>query len=574
MSKLKHRRKKMNRSPLRSIFYWLVLIILIGPLLNCGLGLPVPSGEMSLSPTVTASTAQPVMGATQATPDLEATIQAAVEATQAAPDLEATVQAAVEATQAALDLETTEQAAQPTETLAPELVEPTESTIALDDTPPTTTDVSTTVADDTPTSPPDTPALSLSGENVEPLCPDSEPALVTDLDVRQTPDQPEPPARVPFLDPVFGTCLVRVTDRQTDLAADDPSAGLKNEYSRVQSFNADGSLILVRSIEANWYLYNAHTLQPLGQLPLAVEPRWDANNPDLLYYSDETRLMAYNVRSEEQSLVYDFATDFPGQSLAAVWTRYEGSPSLDSRYWGLMVQDQEWQNIAWLVYDRVEDRVIARRDLPDRPEIDTVTISPLGNYFLAYYDEYCEPGQLGDDAHPCGLMVYDRNLSNGRSLLRIIGHSDLALDAQGREVLIYQDIDTDHISMLNLADGTVTPLWPIDFSHTPIGLHFSGRAFHRPGWALISTYSGGHPTDYTWMDDQVFAVELKSGGRMVRLAHTHSLVDENQEHDYWAEPHASVNPDFTRVVFTSNWGRSGTGEVEMFLLELPLHWSE
>jgi hypothetical protein len=74
----------------------------------------------------------------------------------------------------------------------------------------------------------------------------------------------------------------------------------------------------VRSIEANWYLYDAHTLQPLGQLPLAVEPRWDASNPDLLYYSDETRLMAYNVRSEEQSLVHDFATDFSGQPLAAV----------------------------------------------------------------------------------------------------------------------------------------------------------------------------------------------------------------------------------------------------------------
>ena len=76
------------------------------------------------------------------------------------------------------------------------------------------------------------------------------------------------------------------------------------------------------------------------------------------------------------------------------------------------------------------------------------------------------------------------------------------------------------------------------------------------------------------MDDQVFAVELKAGGRVVRLAHTHSVVNEAMEHDYWAEPHASVNQDFTRVVFTSNWGRSGTEEVEMFLLELPADWPE
>jgi hypothetical protein len=411
------------------------------------------------------------------------------------------------------------------------------------------------------------------------LCPDPQPPFVTGFEVRQTPSLPEPPARVPFRDPVFGACLVRVTDRTSDLSPDDTSAGLKNEYSRVQSFNADESRILVLSTEATWYLYDADTLQPLGQLPFdgPVDPRWDASNPDVLYFSEETRLMAYDVRTGEQRLVHDFAADFPGQSLAAVWTRYEGSPSLDGRYWGLMAEDQDWLTTAFLVYDQQTDQVIATRDMRgasevDR-EIDSVTISPLGNYFLAYFDDYCEPGQLGDDTNPCGLMVYDRDLKNGRGLLRIVGHSDLALDADGREVMVYQDIDTDNISMLDLATGAVTALWPVDFSHTPIGMHISGRAFRQPGWALISTHDGD-PASYTWMDDQVFAIELKPGGRVVRLAHTHSLVDESQEHDYWAEPQASVNPDFTRVLFTTNWGRSGTAEVEMFLISLPPDWLE
>jgi len=56
-----------------------------------------------------------------------------------------------------------------------------------------------------------------------PLCPDPQPPLVTDFEVRQTPDVPEPEARVPFRDPVFGTCLVRVTDRAADLSPDDTS---------------------------------------------------------------------------------------------------------------------------------------------------------------------------------------------------------------------------------------------------------------------------------------------------------------------------------------------------------------
>ncbi|MCJ7706775.1 MAG: hypothetical protein MUO38_04065, partial [Anaerolineales bacterium] len=257
----------------------------------------------------------------------------------------------------------------------------------------------------TQSGPPETPAgpiitLPSPGASVgglSPLCPDPSPPLVTDLDVRQAPDLPEPAARLPFRDPVFGTCLVRVTDREADLAEGDTSPGLKNEYSRVQSFNADGSRMLVRGIEGTWYLYDAASLQPLTQLPLGTDPRWDGANPDLIYYSEDTRLMAYDIQSAQASLLHEFAADLPGQEITAVWTRYEGSPSLDSRYWGLMAENQDWMTVAYLVYDRETDQVIGQLDMPPA-EIDSVTISPLGTYFLAYLDEYCEPGQLGDEA--------------------------------------------------------------------------------------------------------------------------------------------------------------------------------
>jgi len=240
-----------------------------------------------------------------------------------------------------------------------------------------------------------------------------------------------------------------------------------------------------------------------------------------------------------------------------------------------MAENENWLASTYIVYDLQTDTMLATRDLRawsvDEREADSVTMSPLGNYFLVFMDKFYDYGQLGTDAHPCGLMIYDRNLQNGRGLLRIVGHSDAALDAQEHEVLVYQDIDTDNISMLDLETGVITPLWPIDFSQTAIGLHISGRAFQRPGWVVVSTHDG-NPASYTWMDDSVFAIQLKQGGSVVRLAHTHSLVDENMEHDYWAEPQASANQDMTRILFTSNWGRSGTGEVEMYMLELPADW--
>mgnify|MGYP001817155693 CR=1 FL=1 len=392
----------------------------------------------------------------------------------------------------------------------------------------------------------------------------------SNLEIQPVPSLDEPAPRQPFIDPVFGTCVVRVTDHAADLAGGDPSRGMKNEYSRVQSFNADGSLLIAFTTGGNWYLYDGVSLQPLGALPIRHEPRWDSGDPGLLYYTEDTRLMSYRISNGQQQVVHEFAGDFPGQDLAAVWTKYEGSPSVDNRYWGLMAEDTDWMTVAILVYDLQADQIVAMRETPPS-EIDSVAISPLSNYFLVYHDNYCETGRLGSAEAPCGLMVYDKNLENARGLLRIVGHSDLVLDVHEQEVLVYQDIDTDTISMLDLSSGEILPLLPIDFSRSNLGFHFSGRSFRMPGWILISTYNGSQPSS-TWMDDQVFAVELVEGGQVVRLAHTHSVVDDEMGHDYWAEPHASVSPDFTQVVFTSNWGRAGTGEVDMYMINLPENW--
>src|SRR3990170_7209835 len=214
------------------------------------------------------------------------------------------------------------------------------------------------------------------------LCGDPDRPLVTDLKVRQAPSLSEPAARTPFRDPVFQTCQVRLTDRAADIAPGDSSGGLKNEYSRVQAFNANESMILIRSTAATWYLYDAATLKPVRKLGFqgAVEPRWDAADPDLLHFIDGTRLSTYDVRTDQQRVVHDFAADLPGQRPAAIWTRGEGNPSFDGRYWGLMAEDENWLPVAFLVYDRMADRVVSLRDMRSvtgiKEDVDHVSISP------------------------------------------------------------------------------------------------------------------------------------------------------------------------------------------------------
>ena len=289
----------------------------------------------------------------------------------------------------------------------------------------------------------------------QPTCP-SFPGIsieATGKDVINPLSQPEPEPRLPFTDPAFNTCLIRVTDRTSDLSPYDPSPGIKNEYSRVQSFNADDSLILARGIEGTWYVYDAQTLLPYGEAPLDVEPRWDDEDPFTIYFFEDTSLYSYHLKEGERRNLHDFSSDFPEYSISVAWTRYEGSPSADRSLFGVMVQDQDWEVVGFGIYDLNADQLRARRLFPDGVEVDSVTISPSGKYFLAFFDTYCERGQLGTDQDPCGFMVYDQDLGNGRGLLRIVGHADIAFGERGKEVLVYQDIDTDFISMVDLASG-------------------------------------------------------------------------------------------------------------------------
>jgi hypothetical protein len=69
----------------------------------------------------------------------------------------------------------------------------------------------------------------------------------------------------------------------------------------------------------------------------------------------------------------------------------------------------------------------------------------------------------------------------------------------------------------------------------------------------------------------VFALELSAQPRIVQLAHHHSIRSAAEE-DYFAEPQVTVNRDFTRLLFASNWEQYGTGEVEMFMVVLPDGW--
>jgi hypothetical protein len=129
----------------------------------------------------------------------------------------------------------------------------------------------------------------------------------------------KPQRGIPFQDPTYHPCLVRLTDHGRDLSAEDSSRGLSNESSRIQSFNADGSHLIIRGSTGSWYLYDTGLLRPKSRLPVSIEPRWDARDPDILYSIMDTRWISYNLSSESVTILHDFISDFPGISITGVF---------------------------------------------------------------------------------------------------------------------------------------------------------------------------------------------------------------------------------------------------------------
>jgi hypothetical protein len=259
----------------------------------------------------------------------------------------------------------------------------------------------------------------------------------------------------------WGTCQVRVTD----YAADGLQGFARNDYSRRQAFNVNNTYQLVSANSGHWYIYNTLTNQKVnvpnstnnGALPGVAgdaEPQWHHNNPNVLFYLPTNgigmKLYRLNVATGVSTLKADFSARLKARwpDAMAAWTKSEGSPSADGRYWCFMVDGEGWRGRGIFTWDRYEDKILGMADLKDRP--DHVSMSPSGNHCVV--SNYGGPG----------VLAYNRDLSSFKKIANIGEHSDIGLDANGDDTYIsvdYQD-NGGNIYIVNLRTGVRTNLFP------------------------------------------------------------------------------------------------------------------
>lgn len=414
-----------------------------------------------------------------------------------------------------------------------------------------TSDASTTAAEPDPADlhaepPPSSPSASavLGTQKGSPSPgvsgPNGERALAALMEGHQVHRPPRlrlPELHEPFGDPVFGTCITRVTDPTQWFG----QKRIRHYYSKADPFNADSTRAILVGSSGVHLLYDAETWTPIHALRTAsseAELHWHPTDPSVLYQvdrvgnsSDLRGIYRYDVRSDTKQLLRDFS------EYESAKGKMEGNLDGSGRYYALVGKQSDGQLEAF-VYDLKKDEKSPPARVTGQMAGDWISVTPSGKYVVL----------MGGDRS----RVYDLQMRHLRDLPKgSFGHADLCTTADGRDVMVYDGADHQlnenrNINIIDLTSGEASIGTRIGWKATP---HVSCRNLDMPGWALISTQ--GPDPKYPNHDFEVFWLKLDGSGEVRRIAHHHS---SRKNGGYFAEQHAVTNRKGTIVVFASNWG--------------------
>lgn len=350
----------------------------------------------------------------------------------------------------------------------------------------------------------------------------------TTLTVQTVPSWSVPTYLVPFTDPVWGTEGMRISNEN----------GVANYYSKIQSWNADGTRIFLarRGSFPGVYL-NASTYAIVNNAQNHPgNPQMSNTDPDLCYgaLNGSNTLRKVVMSTGVQSTVHTF-TGFYDVSMG----QGEGGISVaDDRYFALIGQVTNGGTKKVIVYDRTADTVLAQVTLSSSPGVNNCMMDPGGDYFIVQYNG-------GGSSINQGTHLYGRDGTWVRQLTTQNNHGDAGVDSSSNRVWV--TIEDSRGVMYRYSDGVKTYLSPTSTANPG---HVSCRNYDRPGWAYFSPYQkvAGQPGD-----DVLYANKLDGSGTVEIFGHIHNSGNGSV---YVAQPQATVNRAGTHMLSASNGGQT------------------
>ncbi len=385
------------------------------------------------------------------------------------------------------------------------------------------------------------------------------------------PNGPPPLQGVPFIQSETGHKITRISDVGIleDLSPTYPydgfpNRGIHNGYSKYTGVNATGEYVIAYGVQPNINaLYRiagciyikrltAANGSGLGEL---TDIRWDLSQAPgteyTIYYTQNSRLLKQDVLKgpSSEEVVYDFKVNILPEG--------HMDQSTDGR-----IRAVKLDNSSVVIFDLKMRKILA--SLPGKATTD---ISLSGKWFhfnATTPSRFYSVSALaaGDMNQYVALPATD------------YGHDGWAYDAQGNEVFVYQDNNSDWFTAFNPVSGEIIKIMNMRETGWGLGQHM-GRISNpaKKGWLLMASYCSSYSS---WAYNQIFMVEILPSTlhpRIWRLASTYNTWALGSKIDsYFAECFASMDPSGNNIYWGANW--MGNDNLELYQLALPPNWHE
>ncbi|MRI02451.1 hypothetical protein GH721_18045 [Kriegella sp. EG-1] len=375
---------------------------------------------------------------------------------------------------------------------------------------------------------------------------------VNDLENHPMQDVAKPGYLKTIIDPSFGTTIRRISN------ASDGQV-IKPMYSTIQAWNADESYMILYD-QSNGvhqlldgmnysFIRNLNDISPddLEQI------YWDFNDPDIFFYVDRqtSDLVKYSVSNKSKEVLINLG-ELSGCS-------------------GNIGSGNDVQMMSW------NSDVIGFRC--DNTKAHAYRIST--NEFISFnlnYVEYTAPMPLpSGNGYYHSTKIYntkgnlDKSLNESGTehscLGKLVGGADAHYAIAFSEGP--QGGCIGNIIAHDIATGECFPVISesLGYPYPLSGTHISAVSHKNPGW-IAASMMGYNQDGQSLLDQEIILARVEKGNvRVYRIAHHRADEDE---FDYWGEPHAVISPTGTRVIFGSDWSGSEDGKsVDTYVVELP-----
>ena len=368
-----------------------------------------------------------------------------------------------------------------------------------------------------------------------------------------------------IVDPSFGTVIRRITD-----------AGQGNIivplYSTIQPWNADESYLIVFDQTNDNHLLldgmNYTYIRTLNDIAPDDDEQlfWSHTDPDILFYIDDLtdELIRYHISTQVKDIIVNLAT-IAGTGSYVTAGNDVMMQSWSDDVWGFRTSENPLDVYSYTISSNSVVQFSLDANNPSENYYAPMP-GPSWDVFFHYGNVYDANGNF------LAELNLDNNVEHGCTGKLTNGHDayfaiafEEGEQGGGQGTVVAHDLtDTGvYFPLIGYGNGYPYPL---------SGTHISATAHNNTegGW-IAASMVGFDQDGQSILDQEIVVIKADQDNiKVCRIAHHRS---DGDEFDYYGEPHASISPSGTRVLFASDWSGIEDGQsVDCYVVELPVFY--